>query len=163
MNPAQYPKVYKYYPAAHSVFVNDLETAKQLLAKNVKFSAPCAFGVDCKLHFRPTLREHTDGRWLHEGESETAAPVPMPVSNLPRLGYRGKASHSKSIGEPKKGAAVSPEQASATESDDTDSDPISNAHAKPKPNPEELLKQSEAAIRKKIADLEGKYGKDLST
>jgi hypothetical protein len=138
---------YKINPDSHSVFVTDLQTAKQLLAKNIKFSAPCAFGIDCRLHLRPTLREKTDGPWLHEGE-DTIAVIDqhtdptndflqtedgqstdneVSAKNQPRLLHLAESSRST---------------ASKTASQ---------------------LDQNEAAIRQQIARLEKKYGTDLAT
>jgi hypothetical protein len=151
------PAVFKFYPAAHSVFVTNLATAKHLLAKNVKFSAPCAFGVDCQLHFRPTLREHTDGRWLHEGQE----PNPEEQSEVRKsLSTHVKAFYEDDLKKDKKDAT------SYTQSEPKYVEPatyVKKEVKKKESGPAEALKQSEAAIRAKIAKLEAKYGKDLST
>ena len=134
------------------------------MAQNVKFSAPCAFGVDCHLHFRPTLRERTDGRWLHEGESSTeAARAPLYEKNLPSpsVDYRPRkavqkndaAMHIANSGTPTSGIDGI---------EDTDSASESSTKEKAN-NAVESLKQFEAEIRNKISKLESKYGRDLST
>jgi hypothetical protein len=154
--------VFKFYPAAHSVFVTNLATAKHLFAKNVKFSAPCAFGVDCQLHFRPTLREHTDGRWLHEGQGPSLAEQSAVQKSL---STHVKAFYEDDLKKDNKDAT------SYTQSEPKSVDPktyvkkeVVKEEVKKKENgPAEALKQSEAAIRAKIANLEAKYGKDFST
>ncbi len=153
--------MFKFYPAAHSVFVTNLATAKKLLSKNVKFSAPCAFGVDCQLHFRPTLREHTDGRWLHEGQGPSLAEQSEVQKSL---STHVKAFYEDDLAKDNKDAT------SYTQSEPKSVDPgtyvkkEAKKEAKKKESgPAVALKQSEAAIRAKIAKLEAKYGKDLST
>jgi hypothetical protein len=155
------PAVFKFYPAAHSVFVTNLATAKHLYAKNVKFSAPCAFGVDCQLHFRPTLREHTDGRWLHEGQGPSLAEQSEVQKSL---STHVKAFYEDDLKKRNENAA------SYTQSEPKSVDPktyvrkeVRKEAKKEESGPAEALKQSEAAIRAKIAKLEAKYGKDLST
>ncbi len=140
--------------------MTNLATAKHLYAKNVKFAAPCAFGVDCQLHFRPTLREHTDGRWLHEGQGPSLAEQSEVQKSL---STHVKAFYEDDLTKKSKGAA------SYTQSEPKSVDPASYVEAKKKEEkkkesgPALALKQSEAAIREKIAKLEAKYGKDLST
>ncbi len=153
------PPVFKFYPAAHSVFVTNLATAKHLLAKNVQFSAPCAFGVDCQLHFRPTLREHTDGRWLHEGHGPSLAEQSEVQKSL---STHVKAFYEDDLVKNHKDAS------SYTQSEPKSVDPKTYVYVKKEvkkkeSGPAEALKQSEAAIRAKIAKLEAKYGKDVST
>ena len=117
------PAVFKFYRAAHSVFVTNLATAKHLLAKNVKFSAPCAFGVDCQLHFRPTLREHTDGRWLHEGQGPSLAEQSAVQKSL---STHVKAFYEDDLTKKSKGAA------SYTQSEPKSVDPASYVEVKKK-------------------------------
>ena len=155
------PAVFKFYRAAHSVFVTNLATAKHLYAKNVKFSAPCAFGVDCQLHFRPTLREHTDGRWLHEGQGPSLA---QQAEVKKSLSTHVKAFYEDDLKKENK------DSTSYTQSEPKSVDPatyvrkeVKTEVKKKESGPAEALKQSEAAIRAKIANLEAKYGKDLST
>mmetsp|Transcript_44467 Transcript_44467/g.89243 ORF Transcript_44467/g.89243 Transcript_44467/m.89243 type:complete len:115 (+) Transcript_44467:193-537(+) len=45
-----------------------------------KLSVPCAFGIHCQLHVRPTLREKTRGSWLEEnGGGDLASMKPLAV------------------------------------------------------------------------------------
>ncbi len=151
--------------------MSDLHTAKQMYAQNVQFTAPCAFGIDCKLHFRPTLREKTNGRWLHEGDAD-----PVSVSELPSTASKQLAIKTYEDSDAFYGNSLGSNNKPSARADYVDYHlpphrhlPTNNAvkvftatkqvsTAETQPDSAVLkLQESEAALRSKIGRLEAKY------
>ena len=119
--------------------------------------------MDCHLHFLPTLRERTDGRWLHEGESSTSTFPSAGLSHGPPPVLRQDGTQRENSPIHHETLSSEDPDSPSPQTEDEPSDTVFNAQEDQTNREAKSLKNTEQAIRAKIAALEKKYGTDLST